>query len=271
MARPKKTAAAPAPIPPSRRSVNQTNKGIRRGQVMKTFGTNTNKINHPKVKLDALLKKDDLKAMGWKDREITQLRRYAILQNEFNNISRAYDDTIKNLKANNTEVIKKLDQLSGNSVLLNESLLINVTLKKNPSQGIKGEALAERLQEKFGDVLSQYNIDLEAILEEMKEEAAANVKTHNALLIGRQDYSQQFQSFRRNRRNSLREFETPDWLKLAWNSFLDFFGEISKYLKSLFEEKQELESIMIQMISLEENVKGNIKPYAKLYEKTRFR
>jgi hypothetical protein len=269
MARPRKTAAQAAPSPPPLmpdRSVNVSNKRLRGRDLTKIFNKNSNKVKNPRVKLDAIIKKADLKAMGWKDREITLLRRYTVMQNEYNNIKRAYDDTIGDLKEKNATVIEKISQLAGNSVLLNESLLINVIQRKSPSSGLKADALAERLQDKFGDVLAQYNINLEAIMEEMKQEAAANQKYITAMEIGRQDYTQHFQSFRRNRRNSLKEFDLSNWFKTALNSFLNFFSGIAKYLNSLFSLKSEAENILVQLMSMEENVKGNIMPYARLYE-----
>jgi hypothetical protein len=269
MARPRKTAAQAAPPPPPLmpdRSVNVSNKRLRGRDLTKIFNKNSNKVKNPRVKLDAIIKKADLKAMGWKDREITLLRRYTVMQNEYNNIKRAYDDTLGDLKEKNATVIEKISQLAGNSVLLNESLLINVIQRKSPSSGLKADALAERLQDKFGDVLAQYNINLEAIMEEMKQEAAANQKYITAMEIGRQDYTQHFQSFRRNRRNSLREFDLSSWFKTALNSFLNFFSGIAKYLNSLFSLKSEAENILVQLVSMEESVKGNIMPYARLYE-----
>lgn len=270
MARPRKTASAPIPpsAPVSRR-VNPTNKQLRGRDVNRIFKTNSNKIRNPKVKLDAIIKKSDLLADGWSQKEVTQLRRYMVLSNEFNNIKRAYDDTLSELKDKNAKVIEKVGELSGNSILLNETLLINVIEKKNPSRGIQADDLATKLKEKFGNVLSQYNIDLEAIIEEMKIEAAANQKTYKAMEIGRQDYSQHFQSFRRSRRNSLKEFGFSDvgnWLTKAYTSFIDFFGRIGSFLRSLKNEKEDLESMMMNMMVLEENKNGNVKPYARLYE-----
>lgn len=274
MARPRKNPAGPAQTsapssPVSGRYVSPTNKVARFKDLKRTYRMNTNKIRHPKLNLDALVKPDDLLNNGWSKREITQIRRYAVLSNEFNNIKRAYEDTLGDLKDKNSKVIEKLNDLSGNSVLLNETLLINVISKKAPNQGIKADALASKLQEKFGDVLSQYNIDLQAIVQELEEEAKANAKTYTSLTIGRQDYSQQFQSFRRSNKNSLREFDLSnvgDWFKKALDSFIGFFGKIAPFLKSLFQEKQSLEQIMIQMFSLQES-KGNISRYPKLYEK----
>lgn len=273
MPRPKKTPAAgpvPAPEPVPGRYVSPTNKATRLRDLKRTYRMPTNKIRHPKVNVDALVKPNELLAQGWNKREITQIKRYAVLSNEFNNIKRAYEDTLGDLKEKNSKVIEKLNDLSGNSVLLNESLLINVISKKAPNQGIKADALASKLQEKFGDLLSQYNIDLQAIIQELEEEAKANAKMYTSLTIGRQDYSQHFQSFRRsNNRHALKEFGLSDvtgFLKKAFDSFIGFFGKIAPFLKSLLQEKQSLEQIMIQMYSLQES-KGNVSKYPRLYEK----
>lgn len=274
MPRPKKTPAAgpvsaPDPQPMAGRYVNPTNKAARLKDLKRTYRMPTNKVRHPKVNVDALIKPNELLAQGWSKREITQIKRYAVLSNEFNNIKRAYEDTLGDLKEKNTKVIEKLNELSGSSVLLNENLLINVISKKAPSQGIKADALASKLEEKFGDLLSQYNIDLQAIIQELEEEAKANVKMYTSLTVGRQDYSQHFQSFRRSHRHALKEFGLSDvtgFFKKAFDSFIGFFGKIAPFLKSLFQEKQSLEQIMIQMYSLQES-KGNVSKYPRLYEK----
>lgn len=268
MPRPKKTVS-PMPEPVVKgRYVNPTNKAQRLKDLKRTYRMPTNKIRKPKVNLETLIKKSDLKSQGWTDREITQIKRYAVLSNEFNNIKRAYEDTLGDLKETNSEVINKLNQLGGSSVLLNESLLINVITKKSPTSGIKADALAKKVEERFGNLLSQYNIDLQAIIQELEDEAKANQKYYTALEIGRDDYSLHLQhSYRRNHGRSLKEFDfsgVKSWLSKAYDSVIDFFSRISSFLSSLLEEKADLEATMIQMLALQEN-KGQISKYPRLY------
>lgn len=115
-----------------------------------------------------------LKDRGWSDRQIQQLNRYLLLENEFRNVKKLYENKIKYLsdKPNYSDVTDKLKNeinLDEETLLLNNNLLVNVIEKTNPNVP-KASDLANKLRERFAQALQQYNINLDSIIEEIRDE-----------------------------------------------------------------------------------------------------
>jgi hypothetical protein len=235
--------------------LNITNVKRREKDIIKTTRGKTNKVRKTSIAVDRLITRGGLLQSGWSSREVTQLKRYVILKNEYGTLSREYSKTLENLeKQNFAPIIDKAKTLRGSSILLKNDLLLNVLEKSRMAP--TASQLADKLKQEFGEVLTKYNINLDTILSELKEEVKI---TYQQFDIDRQDYSDYMESF-------------SDVVGYTIDMFSSFFSRIKSYLGKLFGYQTELESILVSLESEfnQSEIYEGFKPYKSIYKESQF-
>lgn len=111
----------------------------------------------------------DLKSKGFSERSIAQLTRYVILKDDFNTQERRFKRALKWLKDEKyKDIVKEIEeQFTGYSIWIDDVAIVNL-IKKGRADASAND-LRDKLMEKFGDVMQKYNIDLDGMIEEIKD------------------------------------------------------------------------------------------------------
>jgi hypothetical protein len=182
--------------------------------------------------LQKVLNTSDLEEKGWTKKQINELKRYVYLRFNFSNMSRRYTNALKYLKdvryKNVVDEIEKI--LDGATLQIDDDLLLNILWKSRTAQP-SAQQLADKLKEKFADILAQYNINLDNIIKELKDSIPPTTYTNWDIDRRKQE-------------------AIPQWLLKLKSSIVSISKKISHYFSSLFKLSKDANSILRQLNNL---------------------
>lgn len=182
--------------------------------------------------LQKVLETSDLVQKGWTKKQINELKRYVYLRFNFSNMSRRYTNALKYLKdVRYKNVVADIETTLGKSTLqIDEDLLLNI-LWKNRTPQPSAQQLADKLKEKFADVLAQYNINLDKMVKELKASMPATEYTNWDIDRKKQE-------------------AIPQWLVKLGSALSSISKKISRYFSSLFKLRDDANSVLKQLNNL---------------------